>query len=88
MQRIWKRTKLGVAAMVLAVMALSAAPAGAYCNQDPCGAFETRTCSMCTWVEDFGWYSCRYTLIYCVDCRTGDFFSWEESEEYCTYNPI
>ena len=87
MQKFWKRTKLGVAAIILATLALSAAPAGAYCNSDPCRTTGV-VCSFCTYVVDYGSFWCRYTVTYCVDCNTGDWIYWDQSEDFCAYSTI
>lgn len=36
MSRFWSQAKVAAAVIILAGMALSAAPASAYCNDDPC----------------------------------------------------
>lgn len=88
MEKLSKRWRLGLGAVVLAALALSAAPAGAYCNLEPCNDGQRRTCSFCTYVDEFEGGHCRYTLFYCVDCGTGEFFHWEESQDYCLYEPF
>ena len=84
MRRLLKRVVFSTA-MALCLFASGTAPAGAYCNTDPCSTNRHLVCTMCSYyVEvDGGW--CRVTATYCVDCHSGQILSWDESVDFCEY---
>jgi hypothetical protein len=89
MREFWNRRSVVLAVIVLTGMGLSAAPAGAlYCNDDPCSANQHLVCTFCTYVAPVGGLWCRITVVYCVDCHSGDILSWDEDVEYCIYGTI
>jgi hypothetical protein len=87
MQRLTKRAG-AVAGFLLIVIALAAPPAGAS-GCDPCQYNNGIVCSMCTFsdYDEFGNW-CRFRVIYCVDCRTGEWLYWEIQTDYCLYEPF
>lgn len=87
MSTLWKRLSLGGISLLIAA-ALSATPAGAYCNTDPCATNQHLACSFCSYVAPVGGAWCRITVIYCVDCHTGEILDWNENVDYCTYGTV
>jgi hypothetical protein len=65
-----------------------ATPAQAqYCNTDPCATFDHFVCTMCRYHDETPEKSCQYTIVYCVDCHTGELLHWDSNEDFCLWKP-